>query len=169
MTTYMLCVFPSDPEARPSVDAILNHAFFTGPGVYIPTHMPVSSLHMPPTFTHGDLEAGSVLVTRLLSRPIGDLRSAKQFVSGTTAACATIVLLAFTVAFVFVPAENATITAEPVGGCGIGWDNPYFTRRNFLGYPKFGHDETPLFCCMDRHLACNRWGFRHRSDFPRRN
>jgi hypothetical protein len=65
----------AEPEARPSLETIASHPFFTGAGVMIPTTVPVTSMNAVPTFHRDDLASGAKLVADMLSRPIGDLRS----------------------------------------------------------------------------------------------
>ena len=39
-----------DPSRRPSVEAVMRHTYFCGPGVRIPRSLPLSSLQTPPIF-----------------------------------------------------------------------------------------------------------------------
>lgn len=75
------------PSTRPSLDAIAQHPFFTGPRAFFPTSLPQTALQQLPLFAPEELVSGARIVQDMFGRPTGGLISRS---SRSTAAPANI-------------------------------------------------------------------------------
>jgi hypothetical protein len=73
------------PSTRPSLDAIAQHPFFTGPRAFFPTSLPQTALHQIPLFAPEELVSGACIVQDMLNRPTGGLISRSSRSSAPTA------------------------------------------------------------------------------------
>lgn len=77
------------PSTRPSLDAIAQHPFFTGPRAFFPTSLPQTALHQIPLFAPEELVSGACIVQDMLNRPTGGLISRSSRSSAPTAVTET--------------------------------------------------------------------------------
>lgn len=63
------------PSTRPSLDAIAQHPFFTGPRAFFPTSLPQTALQQLPLFAPEELVSGARIVQEMFGRPTGGLIS----------------------------------------------------------------------------------------------